>query len=187
MLSTIVCCTSRQRPLILLFLILMDRSLIQNNGTSEDAVVLLLVLSLVLRDVVVAVGELGGAASMENREDDISSSPSQLPPKGMKRSTTSFASFTSSAGISIIQEYCFVDLDSSYNGVKCQFSLGIGTHLLARLIFQLRVLYGYTHRSTLAVSQLGQYNGNQDARSAVQAMSYLLLLTTISFHLGWSQ
>jgi len=52
-----------------------------------------------------AVGVLAGAASMENRGDDTSSSPSQLPPKGMNLSTKSFASCTSSAGISMVHEY----------------------------------------------------------------------------------
>lgn len=81
----------------------------------------------------------------------------------------------------------FVDVDSLCNGVRRQFLSAAGIHLLARLVFQLRVLYGCTHKSTLSVSQLGQYVGNQDAKSDVQVMSYLLPLTTISSHFGLSQ
>jgi len=88
-------------------------------GAAEEAVVLLLTLVLILTDdvdvvvdllVAVVVGELTGAACMENRGDDISSSPSQLPPKGIKRSTKSFAPFTSSAGTSMVHVYCSLSL-----------------------------------------------------------------------------
>ena len=84
------------------------------EGAAEEVVVFLLVFAPELRDdadavedwlVGVAVGVLAGAASMENLGDDTSSSPSQLPPKGMNRSTKSFASFTSSAGMSMVHEY----------------------------------------------------------------------------------
>ena len=80
----------------------------------EKAVGLLLTPALVFENdadvaadwlVGVGVGELAGAASMENRGDDTSSSPSQLPPKGMNRSTRSFASCTSSAGMLMFHEY----------------------------------------------------------------------------------
>jgi hypothetical protein len=172
--------------------------IVADGASGEEEVVFLLMFVLMLADdadvvvdllVTVAVGELAAAASMENRGDDISSSPSQLPPKGIKRSTKSFVSFTSSAGISMVQVYWCLSLMliPPVNLVRRQITTGAGTHLLARLRFQLRVLYGCTHRSTLAVSQLAQYSGNADARSAVQAMSYLLPLTTVSSHLGWSQ
>jgi hypothetical protein len=89
------------------------------EGASGKVVELLLTCVPVLKGdadvvpdwlVVVAVEESAGAASMENRGDDTSSSPSQLPPKGMNRSTRSFASFTSSAGISMAHEYWSLSL-----------------------------------------------------------------------------
>lgn len=90
-----------------------DVSVIVAEGAAEEVVVFLLVFALELRDgadavedwlVGVAVGELAGAVSMENLGDDTSSSPSQLPPKGINRSTKSFAFFTSSAGMSTVHE-----------------------------------------------------------------------------------
>ena len=89
-------------------------SVIVVDGASEEAVGFLLMFVLVPEDdagvladwsVDVGVGTLAGAASMEKRGDDTSSSPSQLPPKGMNLSTKSFASCTSSAGMSTVHEY----------------------------------------------------------------------------------
>jgi hypothetical protein len=81
--------------------------MVDDDGVSEEDAASSLTSVLALEDdadvvvdwlVAVAVGALAGAlagaAAMENRGDDISSSPSQLPPKGMKRSTRSFESFT---------------------------------------------------------------------------------------------
>jgi hypothetical protein len=84
------------------------------DGAPEEAVGFLLKSVLVPKDdagvlafwsVDADVGTLARAASMENRGDDTSSSPSQLPPKGMNLSTKSFASCTSSAGMSTAHEY----------------------------------------------------------------------------------
>ena len=83
-------------------------SVIVVEGAAEEVVVFLLkddADAVVEWLVGVGVGILAGAASMENRGDDTSSSPSQLPPKGMNRSTRSFPSSISSAGTSMVHEY----------------------------------------------------------------------------------
>lgn len=83
-------------------------SVIVVEGAAEEVVVFLLkddADAVVEWLVDVGVGILAGAASMENREDDTSSSPAQLPPERTNRSTRSFPSFTSPARISMVHEY----------------------------------------------------------------------------------